>query len=129
MPESRVETKDRLLMEVGFVLDVPRRALYDTNNPNPSPTTMVLTQCQYHQELNEWVNQFRKFITINGSEVPHFWNIVMGPCYEVGNLLLNSESIAQKRDRFETTVAQIRAAFRSIPVDESYGQLELSASR
>ena len=118
VPESRVETRDRLLMEVGIVLDVPRRTLYDTNNPNPSPTTMALTQCQYHQELNEWVNQFREFITIHGSEVPHFWNIVMGPCYEVGNLLLNSESIAQKRDHFETTVAQIRAAFRSIPVDE-----------
>ena len=118
MPENRVETKDRLLMEVGFVLDVPRRALYDTNNPNPSPTTMALTQCQYHQELNEWVNQFRKFITINGSEVAHFWNLVMSPCYEAGHLLMSSESIAEKRDRFENIVSQIRAAFRSIPADD-----------
>jgi hypothetical protein len=111
--------KDRLLMELSFVLDVPRRALHDASNPNPSVTKMALAQSQYSRELDDWVSsRFRPFITIHGSEVVHFWNDVMGACHTVSSILLGQESIEHKRGRFEAAVSEIRAALRSIPADD-----------
>jgi hypothetical protein len=118
MPESRVEIKDRLLLELGFVFYGPRRALFDDSNPNPSSTKMALAQSQYRQELKEWTRQFRQFITINNSEVTHFWDIVMEPCSTISNLLMTPASIEDKRDRFNATVSQILVALRSIPADD-----------
>lgn len=106
-------------MELGFVLDAPRRLLYDASNPNPSVTKLALVQSQYARELSDWVSsRFRPFITINGSEIAHFWNTVMGACHTVSNILLGQERIEQKKSRFEAAVSEIRAAIRSIPADD-----------
>jgi hypothetical protein len=116
---SRAELKDRLLMELGFVLDVPRRALFDVGDPNPSTTKLALTQGQYSRELNEWVNsRFRPFITIHGSEIPHFWNSVMESCYAVRDLLVSQDDLPRKKQRFETAVSATLAAIRAIPADD-----------
>lgn len=119
MVASRVELKDRLLMELAFVLDAPRRALNETNDANPSTVRLALMQGQYTRELNEWVNaSLRPFITIHGTEIPHFWNSVMEPCFMIRDILVSSDDVLRKRQRFDEAVASALAAIRAIPADD-----------
>jgi hypothetical protein len=64
---SRLETKFRLMRELGSVLDPIQRLLLNDAEPDPSRVKVALVLAQYVKDMEAWLRRVRDLCEINGS--------------------------------------------------------------
>src|SRR4051812_10365626 len=98
MPESRVETKVRLLMELTFIVDVPRRMLLE---PNSSPARVAVAQATFSGEFSKWTADLQAFITFNGHMSVMFWNRIHHRFHDINDVLMSAADTKTMRSNFD----------------------------
>ena len=119
MAESRREIQARLLMELGRVVDVARRALADDS---ASEARLAVAQAQYAEEFDRWVRgEFVEFCRIQGNIVKHFHNRVLAPGNYITGLIMagrKPERRPEFRGELEKTIERVMQALLAIPADD-----------
>jgi len=116
---SRLETKFRLMRELGSVLDPIQRLLADSSQPSPTRAKVAVVLAQFRKDWRAWFDRFAEFCSVDGGILQPFHNNMYQPLSNIESLLERYPGdLEEVRKQFPLMLSQAEAALRDVPADD-----------
>ena len=116
---SRLETKFRLMRELGSVMDPIQRLFFNDAEPNPSRTKIAVVLTQYIKDMEAWLRRVRDFCEINGGILEPYYRDIHNPAHNIASLLRDhAGNLATVRQNLPHYQSQAESALRDVPADD-----------
>jgi hypothetical protein len=117
---SRLETKFRLMRELGSLLDPLERLLFNDAEPNPSMAKVALLTGQYKIDFDTFYPNLGIFCIVHGVTLQIYMTKLYSSLYGLQIILqsYNIRNISHIREEFRRLKNEIEAALVEVPADD-----------
>jgi hypothetical protein len=116
---SRLETKFRLMRELGALLDPIERLLFNDADQNPSRVKIAVVLAQYTKDKDVWIAKVHEFCHINDMLLSTFYSSVQQQCQFIQNILTDRTiAFETVKQSFLELQAKVESALREVPADD-----------